>query len=60
MKAFCRLFWKQEPHDVETCPQCKAAWDEVQREEKIMAEVEGPLYHRTDLEKAALDHRGQP
>ena len=60
MTAFCRKFFGQDDHDVETCPQCKEAWAEVQREDAIIAFVDGPLYIRTEEEKAALDCHGQP
>ena len=64
MKSFCRNFFKydqEEPHDIDDCPQCKEAYDEEVRFNRIEQEVvDGPLYHRTDLEKAALDHNGRP
>ena len=61
MKSFCRKFFKEEPHDIDDCPQCKEAYEEEVRLHGIdPEEVDGPLYHRSDLEKAALDHNGQP
>ena len=61
MKSFCRKFFKEEPHDIDDCPQCKEAYDEEVRFNRIeQEEVDGPLYHRSDLEKAALDHNGRP
>lgn len=53
MTEFCRNFCFQ-------CEKCKKAKEEVEREEKILAEIVGPIHHRTDLEKAALDCHGQP
>lgn len=61
MKSFCRKFFKEEPHDIDDCPQCKEAYDEVMHLHRIEQEVvDGPLYHRTELENAALDHNGRP
>ena len=65
MKSFCREFFKadqEEPHDIDDCPQCKEAYDEVMLLHRIEQEVnvDGPLYHRTYLEQAALDHNGRP
>jgi len=60
MTRFCSKFFGEKPHDVGGCPQCSAAQAEVEREEKILNEIVGGLYHRSDLEKAALDCHGQP
>lgn len=58
MTKFCRKFFQQAPHDVDTCPECREAWAEIQREDAII--VDGPLYVRTEEEIAALDCHGQP
>lgn len=53
MNKFCPAFCMN-------CDKCKKAWEEVQREEAALSDVEGPLYVRTEEEKAALDCHGQP
>jgi hypothetical protein len=60
MKSFCRKFWREETHDIEDCVQCKEAWDEMERIRMIEEKVGGFLYHRTNEERAALDHNGRP
>lgn len=60
MNEFCRKFFQEEVHDVEKCPQCRETWAEIKREDAIIGEVGGPLYHRTTLERAALNCHGQP
>ena len=45
MKSFCREFFKydqEEPHDIDNCPQCKEAYDEEVRFNRIeQEEVDG-------------------
>jgi len=68
MTTFCRGFF-QGTCDA-TCLQCREAYAQVKAEERAWAQVQqrekrnpGPwqgLGYRSTLEKAALDHRGQP
>jgi len=53
MNKFCATFCGN-------CDKCKKAWEEVKRDEAAMADVTGPLYVRTEEEKAALDCHGRP
>jgi hypothetical protein len=57
---FCRLFWGSESHNVESCPNCRAAWAQVVAEDKAMAEVGWPLFVRNETDTAALDCHGSP
>ena len=58
MTQFCRKFFREEPHDVASCPQCSKAQAEIEQENLI--QVDGPLYTRSEEEQAALDCHGQP
>ena len=60
MTQFCRNFFSEKPHDINACPQCTKAYNEIKKEEEILAEVEGPLYFRTEEEQAGLDCHRQP
>ena len=61
MTQFCRKFFREEPHDVASCIQCKKAWEEVQKEDAIFDELDGQSWQeRTEEEQAALDCHGQP
>lgn len=63
MTQFCRNFCGE-------CDKCKAAIEECKRDDAAFAAIDREakkngqtqfsLYHRTTLERAALDHKGRP
>ena len=61
MKEFCKKFWSNylggDTHEVKSCPQCLAAWQEAEREMAAIAEIDGPVFERSN---PALDCHGQP
>lgn len=58
MNMLCRRFWHDDVHNVESCEQCRLAWEDAQRDCEV--EADGPWYQRSEDEVAGLDCRGAP